>query len=76
MESPQISVSDLLSLMTIRELRILVRQSGLQPYVRRYWKQKKMILVNQLVPYFVIRIDGNTPYLARVIEDYRVIITI
>ena len=71
-----ITVSDLLNIMTASQLRILVSNAYLQPYMRGYWKFKKSILVKKLSKYFVIVNDNNGAHLSKVVDKFTIEITI
>ena len=75
----QISVSDLLSVMTLNDLRLLVIKARLAPYMRSpldgyhgYWKTPKPVLIKKLSPFFVIVIENDAPYLERIVDDYHI----
>ena len=76
--SDEVTVSDLLNLMKLSELRAMVNAAYLQPYVRGYWKSKKADLVKKLSIHFVIVNDGipkaglSGVHLSKVVEEYRI----
>ncbi len=76
-----ISVADILSTMTVCELRLLVIRARLQPYMqiavdghKGYWAVPKQILIKKIAPFFIIKENLGAPYLARIVEDYHILL--
>ena len=70
--SDEVTVSDLLNLMTLSALRAMVNAAYLQPYVKGYWRSKNSDLVKKLSRYFVIVNDGKSAHLSKKVEEYRI----
>ena len=74
--SSSITVEDILSIMTLAQLRVLIVKSNIQPYTRRYWRCNKRELVKKMIPLFLIREVCGEYILARVVEDYNIKLTL